>query len=593
VFAALASLALSGCALDAGDTAQANGGASSEDGSAAAAATRVGEHRLITNVAIVRDPAVLSQSLPQYAAACDAAISVTVPDFNCDAGTPVPTTNYLNNKCDRPNRLKQECDPGSRFQVISNTASAYVVAHCRKQGHSDGRYGDIAVIQHNKQNGSTCFYQALGDLDGHVLAPSKGSPAWPWKSPADTASIRCVRCHDNGPIVRSPYLTQLTGANQLPGAGDFSFNRDQPYRFVGSDFASWRAYKVEIAGNTCLGCHRLGTSNMFNDDDGAALDLGIRATAMSETAKNPHSAASPIWMTPSQTFYSATNATSAQAMRACAIRRTENPLPNTSTCRITQYTGSSIASVPGSFTAAWVPGNQAEIQVYGWTYTDYREKYDQLWPQGWRLYSLEPYVVNNGTSVLYNAVWRPSTEGEIQVYGWTYADYRAKYDELWPQGWRLKFLQPYVVNGEVRYTAAWRPSTEGEIQVYGWTYADYRAKYDELWPQGWRLKFLQPYVVNGEVRYTAAWRPSTEGEIQVYGWTYADYRAKYDELWPQGWRLKLLQPYVINGVVRYSAVWRPSTENEIQVYGWTYADYRAKYDELWSQGWRLKLLETY
>jgi hypothetical protein len=28
-----------------------------------------------------------------------------------------------------------------------------------------------------------------------------------------------------------------------------------------------------------------------------------------------------------------------------------------------------------------------------------------------------------------------------------------------------------------------------------WTYEDYRAKYDELWPQGWRLKLLDVYVV--------------------------------------------------------------------------------------------------
>jgi Concanavalin A-like lectin/glucanases superfamily/Peptidase family M23/Bacterial tandem repeat domain 1 len=96
-----------------------------------------------------------------------------------------------------------------------------------------------------------------------------------------------------------------------------------------------------------------------------------------------------------------------------------------------------------------------------------------------------------------------------------------------------------------RYTAVWEPSTEGEIQVYGWTYEDYRAKYDELWQQGWRLKLLDVYVVNGQVRYTAAWRPSTEGEIQVYGWVYDDYRAKYDVLWQQGWRLKLLDVYTV------------------------------------------------
>jgi hypothetical protein len=97
----------------------------------------------------------------------------------------------------------------------------------------------------------------------------------------------------------------------------------------------------------------------------------------------------------------------------------------------------------------------------------------------------------------------------------------------------------------VRYSAVWRPSTEGEIRVDGWAYEDYRAKYDELWPQGWRLKLIAPYVVDGQVLYTAVWRPSTEGEIQVDGWTYEDYRAKYDVLWELGWRLTLIAPYAI------------------------------------------------
>jgi hypothetical protein len=108
---------------------------------------------------------------------------------------------------------------------------------------------------------------------------------------------------------------------------------------------------------------------------------------------------------------------------------------------------------------------------------------------------------------------------------------------------RLGLRAQPACNSQVRYTAVWRPSTEGEIQVYGWTYEEFRNEYDQLWPQGWRLKLLQPYVVNGQVRYTAVWRPSTEGEIQVYGWSYADYRAKYDQLWPQGWRLQILQAY--------------------------------------------------
>ena len=259
--------------------------------------------------------------------------------------------------------------------------------------------------------------------------------------------------------------------------------------------------------------------------------------------------------------------------------------------RTGQWIRRAVDSSPVRYTAVWRPSTEGEIQVYGWKYDDYRAKYDDLWKQGWRLKLLTINVVND--EARYTAVWHPSTEGEIQVYGWKYDDYRAKYDDLWKQGWRLKLLSIYVINDQVRYTAVWRPSTEGEIQVYGWKYDDYRAKYDELWKQGWRLKLLEVYVVNDQARYTAVWRPSTEGEIQVYGWKYADYRAKYDDLWKQGWRLKLLTIFVVNDQVLYTAVWRPSTEGEIQVYGWVYDDYRPKYDVLWQQGWRLKLLDVY
>jgi hypothetical protein len=93
-------------------------------------------------------------TLEGYAQKCDLAICVTVPDFNRDGGTLVPTTHFANGKCDRPNVLNGECDPGSRFKVLTNNAYAYVVTHCRKESLSAGHYRDIAVIQHNRNNGS-------------------------------------------------------------------------------------------------------------------------------------------------------------------------------------------------------------------------------------------------------------------------------------------------------------------------------------------------------------------------------------------------------------------------------------------------------
>ena len=143
-------------------------------------------------------------------------------------------------------------------------------------------------------------------------------------------------CHDNGPIIRSPYLAQITGPNKLPGAGDFSFNKNKPYAFVGSDFADWKAYQVEVNGNVCISCHRLGVNNQ--GDGGTARDFGIQATDVTQRHKNPHSIASPIWMKPGQITFEQSSANAAKEIRNCAILFHEgSPLPNSPSCKITLF----------------------------------------------------------------------------------------------------------------------------------------------------------------------------------------------------------------------------------------------------------------
>lgn len=242
-----------------------------------------------------------------------------------------------------------------------------------------------------------------------------------------------------------------------------------------------------------------------------------------------------------------------------------------------------------------------EIQVYGWTYTNLRAEYNSLWPEGWRLYILQAYV-SPGGQVLYNAVWRPAgNTPEIQVYGWTYADYKAEYDTLWKQGWRIYILDAYVLqDGSVRYNAVWRQGNLGEIQNYADDYSQYRSEYNGLWPDNWRLYILQSYVVPdssnppGDVDYNAVWRPGDLSEIQYYGVSYDQYRSEYNTLWTEDWRLYGLQSYVmLDGTVKYNAVWRPGNHGEIQDYGVTYNQFRSDYNTYWTEGWRLYILQTY
>jgi hypothetical protein len=278
-----------------------------------------------------------TDTLSEYAAKCDLATGIHVPSFNCDVGTEVPNQGTTPDNgthsptCDYPNVLNGACDPGSKFQVLVQTTDAAAVAHCRKNGIpiAGSIYNDIAVIQYNKKNGAVCFYQALSNLAGqNVVSPSAGPSVFPWLSPTSTEGIHCTGCHDNGGFIRSMYLAQLTTPpNVLPNTGAGFNNLNTPLAYVGLDFVTNRSWSIATnrapgdTGPPCDSCHRLGVNNYraFGIINGTAGHFANVATASTQVAKNPHSAASPIWMRLGQITYNAQAEASATLFQNCAV----------------------------------------------------------------------------------------------------------------------------------------------------------------------------------------------------------------------------------------------------------------------------------
>jgi hypothetical protein len=301
------------------------------------------------------------ETLSQFSARCDKAMGgVTVPAFDCeDPASTEPPGQATNSSglCDAPNVLNGKCDPGSHFRVLHRNVSndgIYVVAHCRHKavdGNLDHEFGDVAVIQYNANTGATCYYQAFRDhLPRNAPAPSAGDTSF-WETPAGTADINCVRCHDTGPLVRSPYLAQLgqvwpfyndlnntknpnrpnypvANANYLPGtlADDLAgpWNKTMPYNFVGLNFQSWEAYSVSNGDPSCNNCHRMGISRSQGNwnEGGTTRSFAGVATAGSQAKKVAHGkydpgVTSPIWMAPGQFTSAEGSTTSATAIHDC------------------------------------------------------------------------------------------------------------------------------------------------------------------------------------------------------------------------------------------------------------------------------------
>lgn len=230
-----------------------------------------------------------AETLFEYGRQCAEQIA-EIPAFSCMAGEEIPITvdgkpvpaDKAPQSCDRPSLLPQadaqsQCVPGSRALVLRDDKTAQISAICRKQvarPAGSWLFDEINVISHSLKDGKTCWFTAKAKaplsadagIDGRAV-PSPSTlkrPAVPadkvWQTPHQVAWSQpaCVNCHDSGPFMYSPYISQTT---MLPG-DPFGFY--QP-KAIGEDFrrawAKLQAFGITTRGNTCTACHRMGNMN--------------------------------------------------------------------------------------------------------------------------------------------------------------------------------------------------------------------------------------------------------------------------------------------------------------------------------------------
>lgn len=296
--------------------------------------------------------------------------------------------------CDRPS-IVGGCDPGTRVQVLAQTPDAAAVALCRKDvDENESKYDDIAVIQYNKHNGAVCFYQSpfvtmVGTRVPAPALPVPGDATITWSTPQETREgVNCVRCHDNGGFLRSPFLTQLeklpppSVAFTLPSTSAGFGNLTSPLRFVGHNYVNDRTWSIteaplpENAGAACNSCHQVAANNLSGG--GTARAFGPMSTEMTQGGKNPHGPTSPIWTRPTQVSYEPETQETAEKFQFCGekveVGQAKTPEP-TDGCSFTKlgqrwdYTDRSFSDweIGGSGTAnhtgssSWISSGGGDI----------------------------------------------------------------------------------------------------------------------------------------------------------------------------------------------------------------------------------------
>lgn len=219
----------------------------------------------------------------QYGKDC-AQLIAEVPVFNCLNGEIVKVTvdgkeppEYTSNMaCDRPAYLPYPknadgaCTPYSRVQTLRDD-NIQMLGLCRRmylRPKDDPHFDSIEIIMHNITSGSTCFMisknfggNPTGDDGRRVPPPSEETPPAGmlsarelWATPKEVSEHGCIYCHDSDPWMYTPWIAQT---KQLP---------QDPYGYhsvdVGGPFNAWpKPMSISTRGNTCTGCHRIGSLN--------------------------------------------------------------------------------------------------------------------------------------------------------------------------------------------------------------------------------------------------------------------------------------------------------------------------------------------
>lgn len=177
------------------------------------------------------------------------------PDMVCDQPALLPLT------------CSGQCVPYSRIQLLRDDDEAQMVALFRRKiirPEEDPLFDEIDLIVHSVVTGDTGWFQATPrqenpdcdptiGLNGHrVPVPQARGAGEFWNSPQTVVKADCARCHDNDPFYYSPYIAQVI--NHVPA------NPLGKYNNAIGPFRAWKPLRsLSTRGNTCTGCHRIGT----------------------------------------------------------------------------------------------------------------------------------------------------------------------------------------------------------------------------------------------------------------------------------------------------------------------------------------------
>ena len=232
---------------------------------------------------------------------------------------------------------------------------------------------------------------------------------------------------------------------------------------------------------------------------------------------------------------------------------------------------------------------------HGMSPAAYQEEFNDNDKKGFRLVSVTGYTSKGDER--YAAIWNKKSGPEIATHHSMSSDsYQANFEKYDKLGYKLVSISGYAVNGNANFAAIWHKNARAPWAAkHNMTEAQYQAAVNDYDKQGYRLKFVNGYVVKGQEFFAAIWEKTTGGALVArHNLTAAKYQEAFEEFVGKGYDLKVVSGYEKNGTDLFAAIWEKtsgphwSSRHAIPMF-----NYQHHFDNMFYQGYEAVYINAY
>jgi hypothetical protein len=243
-----------------------------------------------------------------------------------------------------------------------------------------------------------------------------------------------------------------------------------------------------------------------------------------------------------------------------------------------------------------IPGRGGiEVARHGISEDCYQDVANLVVGAGYRPTFVDGY--NVGSSVFFNAVFRPTTVAWVARHGLTSAEYQDLFEDLTDDGYRLHHIDAYRSGNELRYAPIFeKRSGPGWVAYHGLTTAQHLAGLDALRNDGFvpvRVAAVDPGD-GGGTRWAALFEQVPVSSWDIVDVSTADYQNAFDDQVDAGRLPITIHGYGTGGGARLTAVFvDPIGGDWSAVHGFDSDAYDAAHDAAFAAGRLLRAVAGY